>query len=177
VVAATNQDLAGLVAGKQFRMDLYYRLNVFPIAIPPLRQRREDIPLLVSHFVKKYGARMSKQISSIPQDAMDALVNYPWPGNIRELQNLIERAVILTHGELLQMPPLTSCLFGKEEPVTSQGSERDHILKALEESKWVVGGKAGAAARLGVHRTTFISKMHRCGISRQMDQGGFCARG
>jgi formate hydrogenlyase transcriptional activator len=177
VVAATNQDLVGLVAGKQFRMDLYYRLDVFPITIPPLRERREDIPLLVGHFVEKYSARMSKRISSIPKDAMDALVNYPWPGNIRELQNFIERAVILTHGELLQIPPLTSCLFGKEEPVTLRQSERYHILKALEESQWVVGGRAGAAARLGVHRTTLISKMQRCGISRQMDQGGFCARG
>jgi formate hydrogenlyase transcriptional activator len=164
VVAATNQDLAGLVAGKQFRMDLYYRLNVFPIVIPPLRQRREDIPLLVSHFVEKYSARMSKQISRIPQAAMNALVNYPWPGNIRELQNLIERAVILTDGELLQMPPLMSCIPPKGEPVTLQESERDHILKTLEASNWVVGGASGAAARLGVRRTTLIYKMRRLGL-------------
>jgi len=164
VVAATNQDLAGLVAGKQFRMDLYYRLNVFPIAIPPLRERREDIPLLASHFVEKCSARMSKRISIIPRDAMDALVSYPWPGNIRELQNFIERAVIMTEGNSLQLPPLMSRIFVKEMPVTLQESERDHILKSLEASNWVVGGASGAAARLGLRRTTLIYKMRRHGL-------------
>jgi formate hydrogenlyase transcriptional activator len=171
VVAATNQDLAGLAAAKQFRMDLYYRLNVFPIAIPPLRQRREDIPLLVSHFVEKYSARMSKRISSISRAAMDALVNYPWPGNIRELQNFIERAVILTDSESLEMPPLMSCIRAKEEPVTLQDSERDHILKTLEASNWVVGGASGAAARLGVRRTTLIYKMRRLGLRTARPKG------
>ena len=166
VVAATNQDLAALVAEKQFRMDLYYRLNVFPIALPALRQRREDIPMLVTHFVEKYGARMSKQISSVSEDGMDTLVRHPWPGNIRELQNYIERAVILTTGDVLQIPPLSSRMLNKIEPVTLDEVERDHIVKALEESNWVVGGKAGAAARLGLARTTLISKIQKWGLSR-----------
>jgi formate hydrogenlyase transcriptional activator len=171
VVAATNQDLAALGAEKQFRMDLYYRLNVFPIALPPLRQRVEDIPMLVRHFVETYGARMSKQISRIPDEAMDVLVRYPWPGNIRELQNVIERAVILTMGDVLQMPPMPSRALFRTKPVTLVEAERDHILKALEESNWVVAGKSGAAARLGVKRTTLIDKMRKRGLSRDMAQG------
>jgi formate hydrogenlyase transcriptional activator len=166
VVAATNQDLAGLIEEKQFRMDLYYRLNVFPIALPPLRRRMEDIPLLVAHFVRKYARRMSKQISMIAKDAMDTLVRYPWPGNIRELQNFIERAVILTHSDVLEVPALPRCTSVRAEPVTLVEKERDHILRALEESNWVVGGKAGAAARLGVKRTTLIDKMRKRGLSR-----------
>jgi formate hydrogenlyase transcriptional activator len=166
VVAATNQDLAALIAEKQFRMDLYYRLNVFPVALPPLRQRMEDIPMLVRHFVETYGARMSKQISRIPNEAMDTLMRYPWPGNVRELQNCIERAVILTTGGVLQVPPLRSRVLTRTEPVTLVEAQRDHIRKTLDESNWVVGGKSGAAARLGVHRTTLIDKMRRCGLSR-----------
>ena len=169
VVAATNQDLAGLIAEKQFRMDLYYRLNVFPIDLPPLRRRAEDIPLLVAHFVHKYAKRMSKQISKITRDAMDTLMHHSWPGNVRELQNCIERAVIVTKGEVLQIPALPSSI--RTEPVTLVEAERDHILKALDESNWVVGGRAGAAARLGVPRTTLISKMRKCGLSREMAQG------
>src|SRR6202167_1164826 len=118
IVAATNQDLVALIADKQFRMDLYYRLNVFPIALPPLRERVSDIPLLVRHFVEKYGARMSKQISRISNDSMDALKRYPWHGNIRELQNFMERAVILTRGDVLELPPLPSHILMKQEPVT-----------------------------------------------------------
>jgi formate hydrogenlyase transcriptional activator len=170
VVAATNQDLTGLIAEKQFRMDLYYRLNVFPIDLPPLRRRAEDIPLLIAHFVHKYAQRMSKNISKIAKDAMDTLLQYPWPGNIRELQNFIERAVILTKGDVLQIPAL-SPLSVRTEPVTLVEAERDHIRKALEESNWVVGGKAGAAARLGVKRTTLIDKMRKRGVSRAMAQG------
>jgi len=165
VVAATNQDLAAMAAEKRFRTDLYYRLNVFPIALPPLRRRQEDIPMLVAHFVEKYGARMSKQISRIPDDGLDALVRYPWPGNIRELQNFIERAVILTNGDVLLIPPLPSRLLPGIDPVTLEEAERDHILKTLEESNWVIGGKHGAAARLGVARTTLIDKMRKCGLS------------
>jgi len=165
VVAATNQDLAALAAEKRFRLDLYYRLNVFPIAIPPLRRRTEDIPMLVAHFVEKYAAHMSKQIARIPEEGMEALLSYPWPGNIRELQNFIERAVILTNGDVLHIPPLPSCRLYRPEPVTLDEAERDHILKALEESNWVVGGKHGAAARLGVARTTLIDKMRKCGLS------------
>jgi len=168
IVAATNQDLPGMVAEKQFRMDLYYRLNVFPIALPPLRQRCDDIPMLVAHFVQKFGERMSKQISKISQHAMDTLMRYPWPGNIRELQNFIERAVIVTKGDVLQIPPLPTRTTNRIEPVTLKDVERDHILKALEESNWVVGGKSGAAARLGVARTTLIDKMRTRGLSREM---------
>ena len=165
IVAATNQDLEGLVADKQFRMDLYYRLNVFPLAVPPLRRRTEDIPMLVAHFVQKFGERMGKSISKISREAMEALKRHPWPGNIRELQNLVERGVILTKGDVLQMPPLSCRQSAKSEPTTLEEAERYHILKALEESNWVVGGKFGAAARLGVARTTLISKMRRRGLS------------
>ena len=171
IVAATNQDLADLVAEKQFRMDLYYRLNVFPIAVPPLRQRCDDVPMLVAHFVQKFGERMSKRISKISQQAMDTLMRYPWPGNIRELQNLIERAVILTKGDVLQIPPLPTLTMNRTKPVTLKDAERDHILKVLEESNWVIGGKSGAAARLGVARTTLIDKIRRRGLSRDMAQG------
>jgi formate hydrogenlyase transcriptional activator len=168
IVAATNQDLVALIANKQFRMDLYYRLNVFPIALPPLRERVSDVPLLVWHFVEKYGARMSKQISRISNDAMDALKRYPWPGNIRELQNFIERAVILTRGDVLEIPPLASVIPTKKEPVTLRESERHHLLKALEATNWVVGGPFGAAARLGMPRTTLIAKMQKHRVSREM---------
>jgi formate hydrogenlyase transcriptional activator len=171
VVAATNQDLAGLVAEKKFRMDLYYRLNVFPLALPPLRHRLEDIPMLVAHFVRRYAERMAKEIKKITSDAMQALERYPWPGNIRELQNFIERAVILTNGDVLHLPALRSSPLVPLGPVTLAEAERDHILNALTESNWVVGGAAGAAARLGVKRTTLISKMRKRGVSRAMAQG------
>ena len=164
IVAATNQDLATLVAEKQFRKDLYYRLNVFPIALPPLRSRCDDIPILVAYFVDAFAERMSKQISKISQEAMDALTRYSWPGNIRELQNYIERAVILTRGDILQIPPLPSHTSVSTVPTTLVEAERDHILKALEESNWVVGGKSGAAARLGMPRTTLINKMRKRGL-------------
>ena len=170
VVAATNQDLAALAAEKRFRMDLYYRLDVFPITLPPLRRRLEDLPMLVKHFVEKYAARMSKQISRISEDVMDTLMLYSWPGNIRELQNFIERAVILTKGDVLQIPPLPSCTRLRTEPVTLKEAERDHILKALEDSNWVVGGKHGAAARLGLARTTLVSIMQKRRLSRDRAQ-------
>src|SRR5216683_3679250 len=171
VVAATNQDLARLVAEKKFRMDLYYRLNVFPVALPPLRRRLEDIPLLVAHFVRRYTQSMAKRIDKITSDGMEALVRYPWPGNIRELQNFIERAVILTKGDVLEIPALPSRTAVPAEPVTLAEAERDHILNALRESNWVVGGATGAAARLGVKRTTLISKMRKRGVSRAMAYG------
>ena len=167
VVAATNQNLAGLVADKQFRMDLYYRLDVFPIALPPLRQRLDDIPMLVEHFVRKFCERMSKQISRISKDAMDALTHHAWPGNIRELRNYIERAVILTKGDVLQLPSLPHMPI-KTEVVTLADAERDHILRALEDSNWVVGGKLGAAGRLGLARTTLIAKMKKHGLSSEI---------
>jgi formate hydrogenlyase transcriptional activator len=168
IVAATNQDLAGLVDEKLFRMDLYYRLNVFPITLPPLRQRLDDIPVLVAYFVQKFAGRMSKQISKISRGSMDALVRCPWPGNIRELQNFIERAVILTKGDVLQIPAIPSRMLSKAATPNLKDAERDHILRVLDESNWVVGGKNGAAARLGVARTTLMSKMQKRGISRVM---------
>jgi formate hydrogenlyase transcriptional activator len=171
IVTATNQDLACLIAEKQFRMDLYYRLNVFPIDLPPLRRRVEDIPILVAHFVHKYAGRMSKQISKVAKDAMDALMDYPWPGNIRELQNFIERAVILSKSDVLQIPALSPSVPIRTEPVTLAEAERHHIMKVLEESKWVVGGTSGAAARLGVKRTTLIARMRKRGLSREMARG------
>jgi formate hydrogenlyase transcriptional activator len=171
VVAATNQDLASLVAEKTFRMDLYYRINVFPIALPPLRHRPEDIPMLVAHFVNRYAASMGKRIDKIKAGAMEELLRYFWPGNIRELQNFIERTVILTHGDVLHLPALPSGSLTHAGPVTLAEAERDHILNALNESKWVVGGATGAAARLGVKRTTLISKMRRRGVSRAMAIG------
>jgi formate hydrogenlyase transcriptional activator len=152
-------------------MDLYYRLNVFPIALPPLRHRAEDIPILVAHFVRRYAESMAKQIGKVTSDAMKALLRYPWPGNIRELQNFIERAVILTNGDVLRVSPLPSHAAFPTEPITLADAERDHILNALRESNWVVGGAAGAAARLGVKRTTLISKMRKRGVSRAMAYG------
>jgi formate hydrogenlyase transcriptional activator len=171
VVAATNQDLTRLVAERKFRMDLYYRINVFPLTVPALRHRLEDIPMLVAHFVHRYAKRMARQIEKITSDAMEALVCYAWPGNIRELQNFIERAVILTNGNVLCLPALPSGTVIPTEPITLAEAERDHILNALRESNWVVGGAAGAAARLGVKRTTLMSKMRRRGLSRAMANG------
>ena len=154
-------------------MDLYYRLNVFPISLPPLRLRLDDIPLLVAHFVQKFAQQMSKQISKIPMRAMETLVRYPWPGNIRELRNLIERAVILTRGDVLQVPSLPSVTPIQTERLTLAAADRHHILKVLEESNWVMGGSAGAAARLGIKRTTLIAKMKKLGISRVVARSRF----
>ena len=169
LVAATNRDLAQMVKRSEFRGDLYYRLNVFPILLPPLRARREDIPALVAHFVEIYGRRMGKQIEHIPPETMSALSSYQWPGNIRELQNFIERSVILTLGNVLA-PPLAGLKGAAEaEPlgtITLQDAERDHILKTLEHTRWVVAGPNGAAARLGIKRSTLYFRMQRLGISR-----------
>jgi len=171
VVAATNIDLAGMVAEKKFRSDLYYRLNVFPITVPPLRERPEDIPQLVHFFASKFALRMKKQIQRIPARAMAALTAYAWPGNIRELQNLIERAIILSRGTALEIS-LAELRPSSEATTTSAGAEtleaveREHILQVLDETKWVLGGAAGAAARLGLPRTTLINKMRKLAISR-----------
>ncbi len=168
LIAATNRDLAQMVADRQFREDLYFRLNVFPIRIPPLRERAGDIPLLVRHYVDKYAQRMNKRIDSIPEEAMNALGAYSWPGNIRELQNLIERAVILTRGSTLQIQTrdLTRPNPAASAAGTLEEVERERILQALEESGAVIGGRNGAAARLGLKRTTLLSKMQRLGITR-----------
>jgi formate hydrogenlyase transcriptional activator len=168
VVAATNQNLPERIAEKQFRMDLYYRLNVFPISLPALRDRIEDIPLLVAHFVRIYAERMRKEIGKIPVDSMLSLQRNPWPGNIRELQNVIERATILTFGDVLSIPSLPSherCGVG---PVTLEEVERAHIEKTLRATNGVVGGPDGAAARLGIPRTTLIHKMRKRGLSQVM---------
>ena len=169
MVAATNRDLAQMVGEKQFREDLYFRLTVFPIRIPPLRERAGDIPLLVRHYMNKYAQRMNKRIETIPEEAMATLCRYSWPGNIRELQNLIERAVILTPGSVLQIQtnelqlsgPIGTTVAGTLEDV-----ERERILEALRETDAVIGGEKGAAARLGLKRTTLLSKMQKLGISR-----------
>jgi formate hydrogenlyase transcriptional activator len=170
VVAATNADLAPMVAEKKFRSDLYYRLNVFPIAVPPLRDRRDDIPRLVRHFANKYARRLEKHIEKISKKTMQALCRHTWPGNIRELQNLMERAVLLSPGPSLRVP-LTDISNVVDLTVASDGSaleqvERELILRALRESNWVVGGTRGAAARLRLNRTGLAYKMKKFGISR-----------
>src|SRR5256712_2808721 len=169
LVAATNQDLAQMVTDKLFRSDLYYRLNVFPITAPPLRERPEDIPLLVRYFAQKYARLMNKQIETIPAGAMTALAKNHWPGNIRELENLIERSVILSRGPDLHVPlgelkaPATSAHNGV---ATLEAAEREHIMRVLRETNWVIGGSSGAATRLGMKRTTWQSKLRKLGISR-----------
>jgi formate hydrogenlyase transcriptional activator len=170
LVAATHRNLVEMVKRNEFRSDLYYRLNVFPISLPALRERREDIPALVEHFVEIYAHRMNKQIEQISPETMSALVSYQWPGNIRELQNFIERSVIFTSGNMLQ-PPLASLTSNAVEvqsagAVTLEDAERDHIRKALEETRWVVAGPKGAAARLGIKRSTLYFRMQKLGISR-----------
>jgi formate hydrogenlyase transcriptional activator len=169
LVAATHRNLVEMVKRSEFRSDLYYRLNVFPLELPPLRARREDIPALVEHFVEIYARRMDKQIEHIAPETMSALVSYPWPGNIRELQNFIERSVILTPGKVLQAP--LASLSGAAEvlslgAITLEDAERDHIRKTLEQTRWVVAGPNGAAARLGVKRSTLYFRMQKLGISR-----------
>ena len=169
LVAATNRDLAEMVKEQKFRSDLFYRLNVFPLRVPPLRERQDDIPLLVRHFVQQYARRMNKTIDTIPSEAMNALVKYHWPGNIRELQNLIERAVILSPGPALNVP--TSGLQRHPEPSaepkqidTLEEAERRHIMDALYATNWVVGGPRGAAKLLGMKRTTLQWRMDKLGI-------------
>jgi len=169
LVAATNRDLAKLVAQNQFRRDLYYRLNVFPIPLPPLRDRSGDIPLLVMHFVRIYSERLHKQIEWIPREVMEALVDHSWPGNIRELQNFIERSVILANGNTLRPPigelrPTTE--IDSLQPITLQEVERYHICKTLEQSHWVIGGPSGAALRLGLKRSTLYARMQKLRIFR-----------
>jgi formate hydrogenlyase transcriptional activator len=170
LIAATNRDLEKMVAEKQFRSDLYYRLKVFPVVSPPLRDRRSDIPMLVRHFVDKHSRRMGKSIESIPQESMDALVNWKWPGNIRELENFIERAVILTRGGVLHVP-LAELATTEPEVVADidpnlQAAEREHILRVLRETRGMIGGSGGAAERLGLKRTTLNSKLKKLGIER-----------
>ncbi len=178
LAAATHRDLAKMVADGRFREDLYYRLNVFPVVLPPLRERPDDIPRLVRHFTQRFARRMGRRIETIPSAVMEGLVRYPWPGNVRELQNVIERAVILSPGTSLQVPagdlqPSSSPLpsggegSGARGAVTLADAEREHILGALREAGWVLGGPKGAAARLGMKRSTLYKKMKKLGISRR----------
>jgi formate hydrogenlyase transcriptional activator len=173
VVAATHRDLVEMVDDKEFRADLFYRLSVFPISLPPLRDRSEDIPALVRHFVAKYAERMSKVVEIIPQETMEAMIAYEWPGNVRQLQNFIEHGVIVSGGPIFE--PLLSQLRSHKSSLpknskTLEDATRDHVLQTLEETKWVVGGRHGAAARLGVARTTLVSKMRRLGIESVPDE-------
>lgn len=179
LVAATNRNLIEMVVRDEFRRDLYYRLNVFPIVLPPLRERREDIPVLVTHFVNTCSRRLGKPIEYVPPDTMEAFKLYSWPGNIRELQNLVERAVILADDEVLPNPlppslamsgsPAVIHMAGDSEavaPRTLRDSERALILRTLEGTGWIIGGSNGAAAQLGLKRTTLLHRMRKLGIAR-----------
>ena len=169
LVVATNRDLTGMVADKEFRSDLYYRLNVFPLTVPALRDRREDIPLLVRYFAQKFARRMNKKIDSISTEGMAALSQYDWPGNVRELENVIERATILSQGGELSVSveKVASISNAATQSVTTlEAAERDHIVRALQAAKWIIGGPNGAAVKLGMKRTTLQSKMHKLDISR-----------
>jgi formate hydrogenlyase transcriptional activator len=181
LIAATNRDLTAMVEEQKFRTDLFYRLNVFPVRVPPLRERPEDIPLLVRHFTQQFARRMNRKIESIPSEMMSVLCDYHWPGNIRELQNVIERAVILTPGPVLQVAlsdlkpnggsaPKPDGAARPEAPGSMQrvleDTERKQIFAALEETNWVVAGPKGAAARLGMKRSTLQVRMQKLGITR-----------
>jgi len=170
VLAATNQDLSEMVEKKEFRRDLYYRLNVFPLMVPPLRERREDIPVLVRYFAQKFARQLNRSVERIPADTMDALTAYAWPGNIRELENLVERAVILSTGPHLVVPlselKTSRPVMDEASVSTLEAAERDHIVRVLNTTNWVIGGPSGAAAKLGMKRTTLQSKMQKLGIAR-----------
>jgi formate hydrogenlyase transcriptional activator len=168
VVAATHRDLKQMVQDGEFRSDLYYRLHVFPLALPPLRERRGDIAILVRHFVDEYARRMKRRIEAIPPQAIEALISYSWPGNVRELQNFIERSVILSPGSVLR-PPIAELKEAHVQTLTSELStmeemEREHVLRAVRESNWVLGGPNGAAARLGMKRTTLAYRIRKLSI-------------
>jgi PAS domain S-box-containing protein len=167
IVATTNRNLEEEVRKGRFRQDLYYRLNVFPITVPPLRQRQEDIPLLVQAFIERYARKLGKQITSIPKETMRALQDYPWPGNVRELESVLERAVILCPGPVLQLADKLECFFPLSYTAgTLEETERSQILKILSETKWRIEGKGGAAAVLGIHPSTLRARMHKLGILR-----------
>jgi formate hydrogenlyase transcriptional activator len=173
VVAATHRDLGQMVDNKEFRADLFYRLSVFPISLPPLRERPEDIPALTRHFVAKYAERMNKVVEEIPSETMEAMVAYDWPGNVRQLQNFVEHGVIVSSGRLFQ-PAVNQLRSEKKllakDSKTLEDATRDHILQTLKETKGMVGGRHGAAARLGIARTTLVSKMRRLGIEAAVDE-------
>jgi len=171
LIAATNRDLGALVTEQKFRADLFYRLNVFPVQVPPLRERPDDIPLLLRHFVEHYARRMKRDIETIPSETLEALTRYGWPGNVRELQNLMERAVILSPGPVLRVPlnDLPVAAVAGPHPGKAQTlaeAERSHIVATLTDTKWVVAGARGAAARLGMNRSTLQFRMKKLGIIR-----------
>jgi len=170
LVAATNRDLEKMIEDREFRSDLYYRLNVFPIRIPPLRERPDDIPLLVRYFTQKYARRMEKEIESIPAEAMKKLSSWHWPGNIRELENFIERSVILTRGPALQVPISEMAGTGRSAPAlgTREANDRDEIVRVLKLSHGRVAGAEGAAVRMGLKRTTLIARMKKLGIDPRL---------
>ena len=174
LIAATNRELEEMVAKREFRADLYYRLNVFPIRLAPLRERREDIPLLVRYFAQRFAKGLRRPIESISRESMEMLCRWSWPGNVRELQNVIERAVILSQGPTLTVPrsEFESPTPPTSAPVTLEDAERDHILRALDQTGWVIGGTHGAAARLGLKRTSLVSTMRRLGIVRPKPHAG-----
>jgi transcriptional regulator with GAF, ATPase, and Fis domain len=170
VIAATNRNLAEAVKSGSFRSDLFYRLNVFPVEVPPLRERKSDIPLLVNFFITKFAKKLNKQVQSISKETMERLMNYPWPGNIRELQNVIERAVVLAQGSTIQ---IDESLLGLSVGSQTQGSvetledvERGHIIRVLEQTNWVIDGKRGAASILDINPNTLRSRMQKLGIKR-----------
>jgi formate hydrogenlyase transcriptional activator len=169
VIAATNRPLEELVEAGEFRADLYYRLNVFPIDLPPLRERTEDIPLLVRHFVAHHARNVGRRIDAISPDVIETLVRYPWPGNVRELQHVLHRAVILSHGGTLELPPLDAPVRTTHQPTTNvekyDDAIREHIVEVLRETNGIVAGPRGAAVRLGLKRSTLLSKMQKLGIT------------
>ena len=173
VVAATNRDLSQMVEHNEFRADLFYRLSVFPVSLPPLRNRPEDIPALARHFMARFAERMNKVVEDIPPETMEVMLAYDWPGNVRQLQNFMEHGVIVSEGPVFQ-PPIGQLRLQKNsqprESQTLEAATRNHILQVLQETKWVVGGRQGAAARLGVARTTLLSKMRRLGIESAGDE-------
>ena len=172
VIAATNQNLDEMVQRRAFRADLFYRLNVVPIRVPPLRERPDDIPLLVAHFVRQFAARQGKTIDEVPEQVIDTLKHHSWPGNVRELQNIIERAVVATTGSALRLPwPVCGGHHAASSPRTLAQVERNHILATLQATNWVLGGWDGAATRLGLSRTTLISRMQRLGITAGSGRG------
>jgi formate hydrogenlyase transcriptional activator len=170
VIAATNQDLEEMVQQRAFRADLFYRLNVFPIRVPPLRERADDIPLLISHFVRQFAERHGKRVEEVPDEVIATLKHCSWPGNVRELQNVIERAIVAATGPTLRLPePVRRVHRAAASSRTLAQVERDHIVATLQATNWVLGGWDGAAARLGLSRTTLISRMQRLGISAGSD--------
>ena len=173
LIAATNRDLAEEIRKGRFREDLYYRLNVFPIRVPPLRERAEDIPLLVWTFLEEFSSRMGKKITQVPRKTMDALQRHPWPGNVRELRNVIEHGAIITTGDTLRLPTLDEAPPEAAPPTTLADAEREHILRALESADWHVKGPKGAAAALGLNPATLYSRMKKLGIRprRQAENG------